>query len=221
MRNVDVTYGEIAILRNVNWTIRAGESWALLGPNGSGKTTLLSLISGDHPQAYANDIAVFGRRHGEGEAVQDLKKQIGWVSPELQVYFLDSCTCLETVESGFQETIGLYEKVTPAQGRAARKWLKRFGLTSFAEAPLFELSAGLQRTVLLARALVKRPKLLILDEPCQGLDLAHQEHFLEMLDSILRSGKETAVYVTHRPEEIPSSIRRVLRLKNGRAHPAG
>ena len=219
MRNVTVNYGNITILRNVNWTVRPGESWALFGPNGSGKTTLLSLIMGDHPQAYANDITVLGRRHGEGESIQNLKKQIGWVSPELQVYFQDSFTCLETVESGFQETIGLYQEVTAAQRRAAMQWLKRFGLKSSAHAPLFELSAGLQRTVLLARALVKKPRLLILDEPCQGLDEAHQQLFLQILDSLLPAGNETAIYVTHRPEEIPPAIQRVLRLKNSHAHP--
>ncbi len=212
MRDVTVKYGAVTILRNINWTIRAGESWALLGPNGSGKTTLLSLILSDRPQAYANDITVFGRKIGDGESVWELKKRIGWVSPELHVHFQDSFTCLETVESGFRDTIGLYQKVPPAQRREAARWLKRFGLGAFAHASLFELSAGLQRTVLLARALVKRPALLILDEPCQGLDEAHRSLFLRMLDSLIRTGKETAIYVTHQEQEIPSSIRRVLRL---------
>jgi len=212
IRNVTVRYGNITILQNINWTIRAGESWALLGPNGSGKTTLLSLILGDHPQAYSNDITVFGQRIGSGISVWDVKQKIGWVSPELHLHFQDAFTCLETVESGFHDTVGLYEDVTPTQRRRALRWLKRFGLAVIADSPLYELSAGLQRTVLLARALVKSPALLILDEPCQGLDPAHRELFLRTLDLLLRAGKETAIYVTHREEEILPAIQRVLRL---------
>lgn len=213
MRNATVRYGLITIFENINWTIRAGESWALLGSNGSGKTTLLSLILGDHPQAYSNDITVFGQRIGSGTSVWDVKQKIGWVSPELHLHFQDSFTCLETVESGFHDTIGLYEDVTPAQRRDALRWLKRFALAASANSPLYELSAGLKRTVLLARALVKSPALLILDEPCQGLDPAHRALFLRTLDSLLRSGEETAVYVTHREQEIPPSIQRILRLR--------
>jgi molybdate transport system ATP-binding protein len=212
MRDVTVKYGDITIFKNINWTIRAGESWALLGPNGSGKTTLLSLILGDHPQAYSNYITVFGQKIGSGISVWDLKQKIGWVSPELHLHFQDSFTCLETVESGFHDTIGLYDKVTPSQRREALRWLKRFGLTRLANAPLYELSAGLQRTVLLARALVKRPALLILDEPCQGLDPEHRAAFLQTLNSLLQSGGETAIYVTHEQQEIPRSVRRVLEL---------
>ena len=212
MRDVTVRYGGATIFQNINWAIRAGESWALLGPNGSGKTTLLSLILGDHPQAYSNDITVFGQKIGSGISVWDVKQKIGWVSPELHLHFQDSFTCLETVESGFHDTIGLYQEVTSAQRREALRWLRRFGLETSADSPLYELSAGLQRTVLLARALVKRPALLILDEPCQGLDSAHRSLFLRTLDRLIRTGKETAIYVTHQEQEIPSSIQRVLRL---------
>jgi len=212
MRDVTVSYGDVAVLQNINWTIRAEESWALLGPNGSGKTTLLSLILGDHPQAYSNDITVFGHRIGSGDSVWELKQKIGWVSPELHLHFPDAVTCLEAVESGFRDTIGLYEEPMPAQRREALHWLRRFGLNAQVDMPLFELSAGLQRTALLARALVKRPALLILDEPCQGLDADHRALFLRTLDSLLRTGRETAIYVTHQEREIPASIRRVYRL---------
>ena len=131
----------------------------------------------------------------------------------------DSFTCLETVESGFHDTIGLYEEATPAERRAARRWLHRFGLSAQANTPLFELSAALQRTALLARALVKRPALLILDEPCQGLDPAHRALFLRTLDSLIRTRKETAIYVTHQEREIPRSIQRVFRLDAERGQP--
>lgn len=220
LRNATVRYGAATILSNINWTIHAGESWALLGPNGCGKTTLLSLILADNPQAYMNDVVVFGKQRGHGESIWEIKKAIGWVSPELHVHFDNSATCLEVVESGFHDSIGLFEPATLRQRAAARRCLKEFNLSEFANEPLFALSAGLQRMVLLARALVKNPRLLILDEPCQGLDAAHRDLFVREVDALLRSGSVTAIYVTHRPEEIPRSIKRVLRLSNGRGKAA-
>ena len=215
-RNVTVRYGSTTILDRINWTVRSGESWALLGPNGSGKTTLLSLILGDNPQVYANEVGIFGKPVGPGESMWERKRHIGWVSPELHVHFDDSIACREAVTSGFHDTIGLFEPETRRRKAVADRWLERFDLRPFANVPLFSLSIGLQRMVLLARALVKQPKLLILDEPCQGLDAAHRDLFLRVLNDLIASGTETAIYVTHRPEEIPASIRRVLRLEGGR-----
>ena len=212
LRNATVRYGDTVILRNVNWTVRAGESWALLGPNGSGKTTLLSLILGDNPQVYTNDVAVFGRLRGSGESVWDIKQHIGWVSPELHLHFNDAATCFEVVASGFHDTVGLFQSPSARQRTATRKCLARFQLLEFAHCPLFSLSAGLQRMVLLARALVKRPRLLILDEPCQGLDSAHRDSFVRTVDALIRARAVTVIYVTHRPDEIPPSINRVLHL---------
>ena len=206
-------YGKTVILRNLNWTIRAGESWALLGPNGSGKTTLLSLILGDNPQVYNNDVVVFGQQRGTGESIWEIKQHIGWVSPELHLHFTDSASSFEVVASGFHDTVGLFETPTARQRTAVRRWLRRFRLLEFAREPLFALSAGLQRMVLLARALVKNPRLLILDEPCQGLDSSHRNLFTQAVDGLIRSGLVTAIYVTHRQEEIPGSIQRVLRLR--------
>jgi len=213
MRHITVRYGNAVILRDINWTVRAGESWALLGPNGSGKTTLLSLILGDHPQVYSNDVTVFGQPRGNGESVWEIKRHIGWVSPELHLHFNDSISCFEVVASGFYDTVGLFQAPSSRQRALARRWLAQFQLLEFAPRPLFSLSAGLQRTVLLARALVKNPRLLILDEPCQGLDAAHRAFFVRAVDALIRAGSVTAIYVTHRPDEIPSSIKRVLRLR--------
>ncbi len=213
LRHVTVRYGDTVILRNVNWTVRAGESWALLGPNGSGKTTLLSLILGDNPQVYTNDVAVFGRQRGSGESVWDIKQHIGWVSPELHLHFNDAATCFEVVASGFHDTVGLFQPPSARQQTATRGCLARFQLLEFAHRPLFSLSAGLQRMVLLARALVKRPRLLILDEPCQGLDPTHGDSFVRAVDSLIRARAVTVIYVTHRSDEIPPSITRVLLLR--------
>ena len=212
MRQITVRYGHTFILRGIDWTVRAGESWALLGPNGSGKTTLLSLILGDNPQVYTNDVVVFGCPRGSGESIWEIKEHIGWVSPELHLHFNDSATCFEVVASGFHDTVGLFQPASARQRAVARRWLAQFQLLEFARRPLFSLSAGLQRMVLLARALVKNPRLLILDEPCQGLDAAHRDLFVRAVDTLIRAGAVTAIYVTHRPDEIPPSIKRVLRL---------
>jgi molybdate transport system ATP-binding protein len=212
LRDVTVRYGRSTILEGIDWTVRAGESWALLGPNGSGKTALLSLILGDNPQAYANEVVVFGRRRGNGESIWEIKRRIGSVSPELHLHFNDAATCFEVVVSGFHDTVGLFHQPTARQRALARQWLTRFGLIRFARSPLFALSAGLQRMVLLARALVKGPQLLLLDEPCQGLDSAHRQVFVKAVDDLVRDRAVTAIYVTHREDEIPPSIRRVLRL---------
>jgi molybdate transport system ATP-binding protein len=217
MRNVTVRYGSATLLENINWTIRAGESWALLGPNGSGKTTLLSLILGDNPQVYSNDIEVFGQTRGTGESIWQLKQEIGWVSPELDLHFDDALCCLEVVISGFHETTGLFERPTPHQRKASWHWLRQLQLLKWADAPLYELSPGLQRMVFLARALVKKPSLLILDEPCQGMDASHRELFLKAVDTLIAARAVTAVFVSHRMDEIPKSIKRVLRLSAGRA----
>lgn len=212
LRNVSVHYGVNVILRRLNWTVYEGESWALLGPNGSGKSTLLSLISGDNPQAYGNEVEVFGKTRGNGQSLWELKKEIGWISPEFQLHFDDALTSFDAVLSGFHETIGVFAPPTAAQRAAAHRWLQRFALLEFAGAPLFALSLGLQRMVLLARALVKEPRLLLLDEPCQNLDQVHRELFINTLDHLIRGGCFTAIYVTHRSEEIPPAIKRVKRL---------
>src|SRR5262249_48683639 len=186
--NIHVSYGPCIILHNLNWTINEHQSWALLGPNGSGKTTLLSLILGDHPQAYANDITVFGQRRGSGESIWDVKNRIGWVSPELHLHFTRTATCFQVVGSGFHDTIGLFQPLTRHQRSRTRRQLADFRLLPYAETPLYGLSAGTQRMALLARALVKNPRLLILDEPCQGLDSAHRSSFVQTVDRLIRSG---------------------------------
>ena len=221
LRGVTVRYGERAVLKGVDWTVRAGESWALLGANGAGKSTLLSLVLGDNPQAYSNHVTVFGRRRGEGESIWQLKRHIGWVSPELHLHFNEAVSCLEVVASAFRDTIGLFEPATSRQRVLAKAWLNRFGMLGFARSSLSALSLGQQRIVLLARALVKTPRLLILDEPCQGLDGEHRDLFLSAIDGLIRTRAVTAIYVTHRPDEIPKSITRVLRLVAGRATTAG
>jgi molybdate transport system ATP-binding protein len=216
MKNTSVRYGKRTILSDITWTVRSGESWALVGPNGSGKSTLLSLISGDNPQAYANAIFLFSRRRGSGESVWNLKKRIGMISSELHLHFPESQTCLETVVSGFQESMSSPESPSSHQRRIARRVMANLGVAKFERDPFGSLSTGIQRMTLLARAMVKAPDLLLLDEPCQGLDTMHRGMFLEILESLLRHSETTIIYVTHVADEIPNGIRKVLQLQNGR-----
>jgi molybdate transport system ATP-binding protein len=218
MRNVSVTYGDVRVLQNITWTMQPGEHWAIIGANGAGKTTLLSLILADNPRAYANDIRLFGRRRGSGESIWGIKRHIGWVSPELQLYYQQRSYCLSVVESGFFDSIGLYRACSPSQASHARAWMQTLGIAHLIETPFQAISTGEQRLVLLARALVKSPRLLVLDEPYQGLDRQHRESFLSILDTLCEQTSLHLLYVTHYWREMPRSITNVLHLVNGQIY---
>jgi molybdate transport system ATP-binding protein len=213
LRNVNVAYGGRSALRDVSWTVRAGERWAVVGPNGSGKTTLLGLLCGDHPQAYANDVRLFGRRRGSGESIWDVKRSVGLVSSELHMYYAEPLTAAETAATGFHDVLA-YRRPTPAQTAAVRHLFCQFGVLPLAERRFDRLSTGEQRVVLLVRALVKRPPLLILDEPFQGMDRPTMERARDWLDQHLLPD-QTLIVVTHDPAEIPRSVNRRLRLDGG------
>ena len=215
MQNVNVSYNGTPILRDVNWTIRENEQWALFGPNGAGKTTLLSLILADNPQAYANDITLFGKRRGSGESIWEIKQNIGWVAPELQLYYPRNATCLDVACSGWFDSVGLYRQCSPEQRQVAVSWLQRFGLAEHAETAFDRVSEGEQRLALLARALVKNPALLVLDEPCQGLDIQNRDRVLQAIDWVGGQPNTSMIYVTHRADELPQTITHVLRLNEG------
>ena len=214
LRDVTVTHGGRAILDGVNWTVRAGERWALLGPNGSGKTTLLSLIAGDHPQAYGNDVRLFGRRRGTGESIWEVKRQLGLVSPEIHLYFSAPLSAAETIATGFYDVM-THRRATPEQAVVIADFLARFGISELADRPFRRLSAGEQRLVLLLRGLVKRPPILILDEPFQGLDAGAIATARQWLDTELRP-EQTLIFVSHLPEELPRCVTRRLALENGK-----
>ncbi|MBN1642830.1 MAG: ATP-binding cassette domain-containing protein [Anaerolineae bacterium] len=215
MEDVHVRYGHARILSGVSWTVRQGEHWALVGPNGAGKTTLLSLIQGDHPQAYANRISLFGQRRGSGESIWQIKAHIGWVSPELHLYYPLHAPCLDVVCSGFRDSIGLYRAPSDDERRTALSWLERLGLGHAAARRFGALSEGQQRLALLARALVKRPQLLVLDEPCQGLDPDNQRRILQNVDEVGARSGTSVIYVTHDPRALPGVISHLLRLDRG------
>jgi molybdate transport system ATP-binding protein len=162
-------------------------------------------------------VFLFGRLRGTGESVSSVRKRIGFISSELHLHFSEDQSCLETVISGFFESYGVFSRPTAEKRRAALQMLKRFGLAGSAHHPFQSLSTGAQRMVLLARALVKSPDVLLLDEPCQGLDSANRKRFLNAIGTLLRRRKTTLVYVTHRREEIPKEVERMLVLRDGHA----
>ncbi|SEN42087.1 molybdate transport system ATP-binding protein [Mucilaginibacter gossypiicola] len=216
MDEVHIKYGDKVILDNVNWQINPGEHWALLGPNGAGKSTLLSLINGDNPQAYANNIVLFDKKRGTGESIWDIKKKIGFVSPELHQYFPTDNSCLQVIESGYYDTLGLFRPSNKERAEIALRWMKALEIAKYARVLLKNIPASAQRLCLLARALIKNPALLIFDEPCQGMDDHQQLHFKNLVDTICSLGNVTLIYVTHYQHEIPNSVDKVLRLDKGK-----
>ncbi|GAA0526889.1 ATP-binding cassette domain-containing protein [Chitinophaga japonensis] len=216
MEHVRVLYGEHLILDDINWTVQPNEKWALLGPNGAGKSTLLSLINADNPQAYANELYLFDRKRGSGESIWDIKRKIGFVSPELHQYFPAGNNCLQVVCSGFHDMLGHTRTATPEQLAHARGWMDLLGIAAYAAQPFKQVPESIQRLSLLARALVKNPPLLIFDEPCQGLDPQQKQHFKSVIDTLCAVMELTMIFVTHYQEEIPNAVTKVLRLEKGR-----
>lgn len=213
LHNILVAHGGRTILRDISWTVRAGERWAVFGPNGSGKTTLLSLLCGDHPQAFANDVKLFGQRRGTGESIWDVKRRIGLLSPEFHLYFSEPLVAERVAATGFFDGVA-DRPTTPEQSRAVQELFAEFGIAHLAGRPFRQLSTGEQRLTLLVRALVKRPELLILDEPFQSLDGDTMRHARDWLDRRLGSD-QTLLFVTHNEEELPRCIGPRLTLRAG------
>lgn len=215
MKNLSVQYGDRTILKNINWEVKKGDHWLLKGHNGAGKSTLLSLVYGDNPQAYANEIYLFDKRRGTGESIWDIKKNIGFMSPELFAFFDKNISCFDAIASGYFDTMGLYKKLQETQTENIHQWLKALDLQELSRHRLSSISSGIQRLVLLIRALIKNPPLLILDEPCQGLDEFQTEAFVKLIDDICEKTATTLIYISHYQNEIPNCIDKVLALKVG------
>ncbi len=212
-RDITIRYGKRTILRGLNWQVRRGEHWALTGENGAGKSTLLSLVCADNPQGYACDISLFGRRRGRGESIWDIKRRIGYVSPEIYSTYRSDLAAIDIVASGLHDTIGLYRRPGADERGACRHWMELFGAAHLAERNYLKLSSGEQRLVLLIRAFVKYPDLLILDEPFHGLDTAARERARQIIDAYMEQYPDkTLIMVTHYPEELPECIDHSLTL---------
>ncbi len=216
IHQASVRYEERVLLDQVSWTVKRGEYWALKGHNGAGKSTLLSLILGEHPQAYANDIWLFDRKRGTGESIWDIKKNIGFVAPELSRYFPANQTCLKVVLSGLFDTMGLFKKVSSEQEKLGWDWLSLFGLEQVAHILIQRVTPEQQRFVLLARALIKNPALLVLDEAAQGLDMGSRKRFRKTVDEVCKLYGCGLIYVSHYEEDIPYCVTNTLKLSKGK-----
>lgn len=213
LNKVSIRYDDRTILKELDWTIRRGEKWALSGENGSGKSTLLSLVCADNPQSYACDIRLFGRKRGTGESIWEIKRHIGYVSPEMHRAYLKNLPAIEIVASGLHDSIGLYKRPQESQMAVCQWWMDVFGIAALRDKPFLQLSSGEQRLALLARAFVKDPELLILDEPLHGLDTYNRRRVKKIIEAFCQRADKTMIMVTHYEEELPESIDRRLRLK--------
>jgi len=212
MNDVSIRYGNRTILRPLSWTVLCGEHWALTGHNGSGKSTLLSLVCADNPQGYACDISLFGQPRGTGETIWEIKKHIGYVSPEMHRAYQKDLPALRIVASGLKDSVGLYVKPTDDDLRQSLWWMRIFGIDALADRHFLHLSSGEQRLVLLARAFVKDPDLLILDEPLHGLDLTNRRLAKDVIEAFCSRKNKTLIMVTHYREEFLACIDRELNL---------
>ena len=213
MEKVQIKYGSKTILSDFCWKVNRGERWAIKGPNGAGKSTLISLITADNPQAYSQDIILFDRKRGTGESIWDIKRKIGYLSPELHLYFKEGGSCFSVVASGLFDTQGLFKRMSEEQIKQVNHWMEVMGIAHLKERSFLQISGGEQRMVLITRALVKNPELLILDEPCQGLDRVQTEHLKSVLDYLAANSDMTLLYVSHYDRDIPSCVNQVLELK--------
>ena len=213
LENVTIRYGERTILKDLNWTIKKGEKWALSGENGAGKSTLLSLICADNPQSYTCNISLFGKKRGTGESIWEIKKHIGYVSPEMFRSYSKNLPVIDIVASGLYDTVGLYRRPKPEHLASCEWWLDIFGISDLKDRNFMQLSSGEQRMVLLARAFVKDPDLLILDEPLHGLDNYRCRLVKDIIEAFCLRKDKTLIMVTHYPEELPDSITHSLHIQ--------
>ena len=212
LQNVSIRYGNRTILKDLSWSLKAGEKWALTGRNGSGKSTLLSLICADNPQAYSCNITLFGRKRGTGESIWDIKRNIGYLSPEMYKSYRKPLPVENIVASGLFDTIGLYVEPKEEHLQRVERWMELFNLSRFRGTNYMHLSDGWQRMVLLARAFVKNPPLLILDEPFHGLDNKNRTLAAEIIESWCRQPEKSLIMVSHYKEDFPKSITHTLDL---------
>jgi len=200
LKNVTVNFGNKTVLQKINWTIKKREFWQLVGKNGSGKTTLLSMITGDNPKGYGQELFLFGKKKGSGESIWDIKKNIGYFTPSMTDKFTGYHTIENMLISGLNDSIGLYITPTEAQLRVAKQWLQLINLWEKKETQFNDLSMGQKRLVMTTRAMIKHPLLLILDEPTAGLDDASAKLLVELVNKIARESDTATIFVSHRKE---------------------
>lgn len=217
MDEVSVSYEDRKIIDKISWTIKQGEFWQLIGPNGSGKSTILSLITGDNPKGFGQDLYLFGRKKGSGESVWDIKKQIGIFATSMTDLFQKSHTLEQMILSGFFDSIGLYTEPTTHQKQIVNQWLEVIEMTHLRKKRFIDLSIGQQRVALIVRAVLKHPPLLILDEPVEGLDDENVDLVIQLINTIKQETNVSILYVSHRIEKglAPTSVFELLPAETG------
>lgn len=206
LEEVNIQYGDKKILNNLTWTVAPKQHWWIKGPNGAGKSTLLSIITGDHPQAFANKVRLFGKQRGTGETIWDIKKNIGYISSQLHMDYRVNCSALDVVLSGFFDSIGVYQQTPNALQLKAMEWLERLNLAQSAKKPFKTLSWGQQRLLLITRAMVKHPPILILDEPLQGLDGINRKLVKQFIEQLVRNSQTQLLFVSHQDSDAPNCM---------------
>ena len=214
LKNGFVRFDERTVFEKLNFTLNKNEHWQITGPNGSGKTCLLQMFTGDNSHCYTNDLTMFGIKRGTGESIWDIKKHIGIMSNALHMQYKVNASVEHVIISGFHDSIGLYTRPTVAERNVAEQWLTVLGLQQKKNTPFQSLSFGDQRLVLIARSMVKHPALLILDEPCNGLDDFNRQKALKLIDILANAGTSTLLYVNHHAEERIPSIHNTLNMKD-------
>lgn len=213
LNKVNVSYGPLQVLTDVSWHFEGGQHCYVSGPNGCGKSTLLSLVTGDNHKAYGQDITLFGLRRGSGESIWDIKQKYGQLDNQLHLTFARGMKAVEVVISGFFDTIGLYDDWGDEQRAIAGGWLAALGMSAVAREGFDTLSFGQQRMVLLARAMVKSPAILLLDEPTLGLDGHHRRLMLDAIDHIASQSDTQVIFVSHSAGDVPACINQHLRFE--------
>ena len=199
LKNIHLSYGDQAILKDINWSVEKKSFWQLIGPNGSGKSTLLSLVIGDNPKAYGQNIRIFDRPKGSGESVWDIKKKIGYFSPSSILSYPKRKSVFDMICSGFQDAIGMYRKPSDLEIQATHRWIEKMGWNSMRNRYFKHLSTGEQRLIMIIRAMIKHPSLLILDEPAVGLDAQSKSQLHQLINTYVEKSESAVIYVSHKP----------------------
>jgi len=217
LEDVSISYEERKILNKISWTVKQGEFWQLVGPNGSGKSTILSLITGDNPKGFGQNLFLFGRKKGTGESVWEIKKQIGIYATSMMDLFQKGHTLEQMILSGFFDQIGLYTEPTTHQKNIVTQWLEVIEMTHLRKKRFIDLSIGQQRVALIVRAVLKHPPLLILDEPVEGLDDENVDLVIQLINTIKQETNVSIIYVSHRIEQglAPTSVFELLPSETG------
>ncbi len=210
LENVTIQYADKIILDKLTWTVLPRQHWWIKGPNGAGKSTLLSIITGDHPQSYSNIVRLFGRQRGTGESIWQIKSNIGYVSSQLHMDYRVNCSVLDVIVSGFFDSIGVYQRTPDALRVKAMQWLERINLANLAKKPFRSLSWGQQRLLLITRAMVKYPPVLILDEPLQGLDGLNRALVKNFIDQLVQNSATQLLFVSHQDQDAPQCITHIF-----------